>query len=386
VLIVEQGGRGGVADYTSCLAKALAERGLPVTVATADDHLLGSIPGVRIAPIFRYVRGHSAPARVARDLRLGPILNGLRFLGSMPRLARLARQVGIVHIHGWEANSLGIVATAVLLACHRPIVYTAHNTFERRPWALDATRIFPVAARETIVHTSADQERIRRRVTVIPHGHYGGVAEQARPVTPAAARETLGLAPDALIVLLFGVLRPDKGLGDLLHAAAEVPEWLVLVAGQEDGALHTEAPLLARADLAGRVTIREGFHEIDAVAEFFAAADLVAVPYRQASQSGVLHLAYGFTRPVVAYPVGGLIEAVVDGETGWMCAEPTPEALAAALRDAASGGREELRRRGEAAKRWAMEAYSWSTIADATEAVYAAAIQASPRRAMIPRR
>ena len=184
--------------------------------------------------------------------------------------------------------------------------------------------------------------------TVLAHGHYGGVAEQARPVGAAAAREALGIPPDTLVVLMFGVLRPDKGLGDLLTAAIEDPTWHLLIAGKEDGALHAEREALRRPELTGRVTIREGFHEIDTVAMFFAAADLVALPYRQASQSGVLHLAYGFGRPVVAYRVGGLVEGVIDGETGWLCAEPTQAALAGAIAQARRAGREELRatRRG----------------------------------------
>jgi hypothetical protein len=50
----------------------------------------------------------------------------------------------------------------------------------------------------------------------------------------------------------------------------------------------------------------------------------VALPYARAGASGVLLLAYGAARPVVAYPVDGLAEAVVDGETGWLCARPIP--------------------------------------------------------------
>ena len=60
------------------------------------------------------------------------------------------------------------------------------------------------------------------------------------------------------------------------------------------------------------------------MAELFAATDTVALPYRAASQSGVLLLAYGFARPVIVYPVGGLLEAVIDGETGWICARAIP--------------------------------------------------------------
>jgi glycosyltransferase involved in cell wall biosynthesis len=181
------------------------------------------------------------------------------------------------------------------------------------------------------------------------------------------------------VVLLFGVLRPDKGLADLLAAAVQEPDWQILVAGKEDGALEAERDTLSRSELAGRVTIREGFHELDAVAQFFAAADLVALPYRRVSQSGVLHLAYGFSRPVVAYPVGGLAEAVIDGETGWLCAQPTPAALADALSAAGEAGREELRRRGEAGRSWATETVGWSAIAAATEAIYASVV--GPRTA-----
>jgi glycosyltransferase involved in cell wall biosynthesis len=376
VLIVEQGGRGGVADYTGCLARALAQRGVPVMLATAGDHLYGAIPGVRIVPVFRYVRGQSALGRRARELGLGRALNGLRFLVAMPRLARLARNRGVVHVQGWERTSLGLIANLVLLAAGARIVYTAHNTFERKRFALGAAPVFSRLARHTIVHTAADAQRVSEPVTVIPHGHYAGVADEAQPVSPDAARRALGLSQGAPVVLLFGVLRPDKGLGDLLAAAMQAPRWQILIAGKEDGALEQEQEIMSRAELADRVTIREGFHEIEAVAVFFAAADLVALPYRRVSQSGVLYLAYGFRRPVVAYPVGGLTESVIDGETGWLCTEPTPSALADALHQAEAAGRDELRRRGAAGRAWAIETLDWSRIAVATEEIYLSVMRA----------
>ena len=88
-------------------------------------------------------------------------------------------------------------------------------------------------------------------------------------------------------------------------------------------------------------------------ARLFAAADTVALPYQVASQSGVLLLAYGFRRPVVVYPVGGMAEAVIDGETGWICARSDAEALVAALAASVEAGPEECLRRGEAGERLA---------------------------------
>ena len=242
-------------------------------------------------------------------------------------------------MQGWEAPSLGLIATLLLRASGAKLIWTAHNTFERRSRALDSARVLPALSRETIVHTEADRDRVSRPPTVIPHGHYGGIADVATPVDPAQARADLGLPADGLVVLLFGVLRPDKGLGDLLAAAAEAPPWLVLIAGEDHGGLASAAQWLASPRLSGRVTVLEGFQPIDAVARVFAAADLVALPYRRASQSGVLHLAYGFGRMVAAYPVGGLTEAVIPGVTGWICGEATPMALARVLGEAGALGR-----------------------------------------------
>jgi glycosyltransferase involved in cell wall biosynthesis len=374
VLIVEQGGRGGVADYTNCLASALAKRGLPVTLATANDHLYVAAPGIRIVPVFAYTRGHSALARLTRRIGLGPAINGVRFLLALPSLAAVARHSAVVHVQGWERPSLGILATLLMRAAGARIVYTAHNVFERHAHTLDSGRVFPALAVRTIVHTNADQARVRRPVVVIPHGSYGPLADRAPTIEPQLARAELGIPSERLVVLLFGHLRPDKGLGDLLEALARAPSWHGLIAGEEDGALAQEADRITSAVREGRVTLREGFHDIDAVARFFSAADLVALPYRQASQSGVLLLAYGFARPVAAYPVGGMVEAVLNGETGWICERATPDALADVLNDARLAGREELHRRGELGRRWSAEMFSWDRIAAATEAVYESAL------------
>ncbi|MBX6744599.1 MAG: glycosyltransferase, partial [Acetobacteraceae bacterium] len=62
-----------------------------------------------------------------------------------------------------------------------------------------------------------------------------------------------------------------------------------------------------------------------------AAADALVLPYREASQSGVVSLAHAMGVPVVATPVGGLREQVADGVNGVLAAAPEPEALAAAM-------------------------------------------------------
>jgi glycosyltransferase involved in cell wall biosynthesis len=374
VLMIEQGGRGGVADYTAELTRALGAAGWQVSLATAEDHRYLPAPGVSVHGVFHYVRGRTRLARRARRHGLSAPASAVRFLLAIPRLVRLARQVDIVHSQGWEYAPLGLVAIACLRLTGAPIVKTSHNTFERGR-SLDRThRAIAFLTDRTIVHTQADLGRVPREarstVVVIPHGEYGALARSGGEADREQARADLGIGLGVPSTLLFGQLRPDKGLGDLLTALTRVPALHLLVAGQDAGALAAVAGQLDSAALAGRVTVREGFQDIGDAAQLFAAADTVVLPYRVASQSGVLLLAYGFRRPVIVYPVGGLVEAVEDGETGWICAAPDVEALVDALNASVAAGWAECRRRGEAGKRLSEERYAWPAIALRTLEVY----------------
>jgi glycosyltransferase involved in cell wall biosynthesis len=378
LLMIEQGGRGGVADYTAELTRALAAEGWLVDLATADDHLYEPAPGVTAHGVFHYVRGHTPLGRGLRRLGLSRVANGLRFLLALPRLARLGRRCDIAHTQGWEHAPLGLIAIACLRMTGVPTGQTAHNTFER---GRQLHRTYAWLARLTaftIVHTEADLRRVPRaaagRVVVIAHGEYGALARRGGVLDRDRARAQLGIAPHAPVTLLFGQLRLDKGLGDLLTAVARIPQLQLLVGGREHGALAAASAQLADPALAGRVTVREGFLDMREAAQLFAATDTVALPYSLASQSGVLLLAYGFQRPVVVYPVGGLVEAVLDGETGWVCQRPDRDALADALAAAAAAGWPECRRRGQAGAALAAERFAWPEIARRTAEVYRRAL------------
>jgi len=376
LLMVEQGGRGGVADYTAELVAALAAQGWTVTLATAADHRYRAIPGVTVKPVFHYTRGRTRLARAARARGLGRPINGLRFLLALPRLMRLARRADIVHSQGWEIPQLGPLAVACLRLTGTPVVQTAHGMFDRAttsPGARGlARRLTARLTARTIVHTQADLARVTPmlgdRAAVIAHGEYGGLARSGGPVERAAARAALGLAADVPATLMFGQLRTDKGLDDLVAAVARVPRLHLLIGGQDAGGLAAVRGRLGT--LGGRLRVREGFLEMHEAAELFAAADTVALPYREASQSGVLLLAYGFARPVIVYPSGGMVEAVIDGETGWVCASASVDALAAALAASVEAGAQECLRRGAAGAKLAEERFSWPSIARRTGELY----------------
>ena len=379
VLILEQGGRGGVTDYTVSLSQALADRGWSVEIATATDHLYPPYSGVKALPIFHYVRAGSRLRDALRRVKLGAVINGLRFLFVIPKVVRAGRRAAIVHSQGWELAPLGAVMMTALRLAGANLVQTSHNTFERGSMSFKRShKWMGKLSRRTIVHTRWDVDQLEepalQRAAVIPHGEYGGLARTGGSADREQARAELGIPEGAPTTLMFGQLRHDKGIGDLVEAVRQVPDMYLVMGGQDTGGLSEVADQLESPELSGRVILREGFLPMSEAAKLFAATDTVALPYKVASQSGVLLLSYGFERPVVVYPVGGLPEAVVEGETGWISERSDPAALADALRASAEAGWSECERRGRNGAQLADDRYSWAEIARLTEDVYYTAL------------
>jgi glycosyltransferase involved in cell wall biosynthesis len=380
--MIEVGGRGGVADYTEELTGALARQGWSVTLATAADHLYRATDGVRPVTVFHYLRDDTRVGRTLRKRGLGRPVNGMRFLCSMPSLMRLGRRADVIHAQGWELPQLGLVALLCLRLTGTPVIQTSHGTFERvtsSAWTRRLVRRLAgrLAAR-TIVHTQADLARVEEimgeRAIVIPHGEYGGLAARGGSVDREGARTRLGIGAQTPVTLMFGQLRTDKGLDDLVEALRRVPSMHLIIGGQEVGGLASVSDQLQDPELEPRITIREGFLDMAETAQLFAAADTVALPYKAASQSGVLLLAYGFSRPVIVYPTGGMVESVVDGETGWICTAPNVDALAQALAASAGAGAAECLRRGRQGRALAEERFAWPAIARRTGELYEEAL------------
>ena len=155
-----------------------------------------------------------------------------------------------------------------------------------------------------------------------------------RSVSKSEACESLGLDENKRYILFFGFIRNYKGLDILLEAMSLLPESLkdvnLLVAGEyyEDSAPYDE--IIAQKQLENRIELHTKFIPNDEVRLYFSAADIVAQPYRNATQSGVSQVAYHFETPMIITNVGGLSELVPHGEAGWVC-EPMAKSLAAAI-------------------------------------------------------
>lgn len=173
---------------------------------------------------------------------------------------------------------------------------------------LRATPLFP-ARKVEIIRNAVDVHRFRQQ-------------------SDGALRRQLGGVPARPIVLALARLDAQKGLFDLLEAAARVPEANFVIAGEgkERESLEDKARMLA---IDGRVLF---LGHRDDVPELLASCDLFVLPslYEGFPLSVLEAMAAG--KPVVATAIGGTEEAVINGGTGLLVPPHDPAALAAAIR------------------------------------------------------
>lgn len=226
------------------------------------------------------------------------------------------------------------------LARHSRLVLTLHNTaafhgsaFARFTQKLGLERALRHFSK-IIVHTEFSRRTVLERgwaeperVHVVPHGvldYY-----RSMPEDPVSADQDLR-------VLFFGNIEVYKGLDVLLKAFARLPETVsrkarLVVAGRPGCDMSVLKQLASSLGIQDRVEWKLGFIPEQEVAGLFRSAAIVALPYLEIDQSGVLLTAIGFERPIVATRVGGIPETIQDGVHGALVEPGDVEGLAAAI-------------------------------------------------------
>lgn len=182
----------------------------------------------------------------------------------------------------------------------------------------------------------------------------------------------LGLNPSLGYVMFFGYIRDYKGLDllleawSLLKAEGKTSGRKLLVVGEVYGDDNKYLQLIASLHLEEDVVFHNKFVPDEEVAEWFSVADMVALPYKSATQSGVTQVAYAFDVPMVVTRVGGLAEMVGDDVVG-VLAEVNVRSVADAIAKVYEG--DNLGRYREGVRR-EKGRFSWQATADTLQEVY----------------
>lgn len=395
--MVEPSGFSGICQYSYCLSDALAAAGHEVSLITSPRYEMAQEPHrFTVVKLYDWLSGAIDNQGWWRHGWFRRPVRGSRYLVASLSVARwvMRHRPDVIHFQLMRIADFPTACLLKLLGVR--VVYTAHEVAPDRSarWALDFLyyRFIYGLADRLIVHSEGDREKLSKvfrirpgKIDVAPLGNYmfftrseGGDA--------AAARRKLGLPADAKVVLFFGVLRPNKGLDQLIEAFAEVaraePRARLLVASYVKRGVADFTPYaaeIARLGLVKQVDLHLGYIPNEEVPEYFLASDVVALPYTSSHNSGVVQVAYAFGRPVVASNVGSFMQVVEEGRTGHVVAARQPRALARALLQLL-GDAEAARRMGDHARELARTRYGWDRIAALTLEAYGRTANGNGRR------
>ena len=169
------------------------------------------------------------------------------------------------------------------------------------------------------------------RYITIPHPLYNHFGEK---IERRVAMERLGLNAEKKTLLFFGLIREYKGLDILIDAFSTLDEsYQLIIAGEPYGSFSKYETQMRRSPAKERIAVYTQYIPDHQVPLFFSASDVVVLPYRSATQSGISAISSHFGIPMITTNVGGLKEAIERPGTGIVVDAIAPEAIAKAIID-----------------------------------------------------
>ena len=307
--------RGGIAHYTTMLCRTLRERGHEVLLVSFNrQYPQWLFPGQSDKD------PSNEPLRVTEAHYWIDSLNPITWLLAFWRIWRYKPDALV--LQWWTvfwAPEWFLLGGLQRLLARKPLLIICHNVLshEGKWWDRWLARAVLGWGSQFIVQSGEEQSRL---ISILPHAQVIVVPLPvfsmfaAKQIPKREAREKLKLPQDIPVLLFFGIVREYKGLIDLLRAMPRVVEEmgriLLIIAGEFWEPKDLYLQLIKRLGIEESVLIENCYIPNEQVPLYFSAADLVTVPYRRVTGSGVVQLALGFGVPLLTTSVGNLSQAV----------------------------------------------------------------------------
>ena len=321
--------RGGISKHTSILVENLSQ-----------NHSVDVINYSRQYPDFlfpgktQYLDDKSENGNSSRMI---DSINPLTWFRTGNKLSK--KNYDLVIFRFWNpffAPALGVIAGIIKKkSSHTKLISLCDNILphEKTPLA-DFLTTYLFDKLDGHVVQSSQTENELQEVVENPvyekrlHPIYTNFPKKIDKIT---ARKQLGLSAK-YIILYFGIIRDYKGFDILLNAIAELKnsglDFHLLAGGECYGSDEKYTQLISNLDISNYITWHNKYIPDSEVSNYFSAADVVALPYRTASQSGITQMAYSYDLPVIVTKVGGLPEIVDEGQSGFTIEPDNPKELA----------------------------------------------------------
>jgi glycosyltransferase involved in cell wall biosynthesis len=234
------------------------------------------------------------------------------------------------------APSLGYVAKKMCLKTK--VIAIVHNAIPHEVSKIDKSlnnyffnRVEQVITLSQSVKNDILRLYPKQKITVLHHPVYEHFGEK---IEKGLARYELGLESDKKYLLFFGLIRAYKGVDVAIKALSHLPEdYHLLIVGEAYESLEKYEQIIKELGLEKRVKIINEYVPDERVKDFFSAADACVLPYKSATQSGIIAIAQHFKTPVFASDVGGLGEFIENGKTGYLIESGNDQLFASSIHD-----------------------------------------------------
>lgn len=312
--------RGGNALFVAHLYEALSTK-----------HSVDVVSFSRLYPklLFPGVRQNDISGRPLKQHPATPILDSINPRTWYAAVRHAAeRKPDAVVFTWWNpffGPLVGIVASQIKKKLHIPIIIVAENVISHEGRWIDLllTKFALNKADKFLVLSKVVEETVRRLYPSAPlfrsslpvYDCYQADAMVSRD----EAQRRLHLAGKN-VILFFGYIRKYKGLMNLIEAfpavKKEIPNAHLLIVGEFYDNERSYRQAIDRLGIQDDVTVVQEYVPNEDVHKYFTAAQVVVLPYNEATQSGILSIAQSFAVPAIVTNVGGLAELVADGKTG----------------------------------------------------------------------
>jgi len=327
--------RGGLATYNERLANEFLTEGYEVNIETFT---------LQYPSVLFPGKTQLSPGKAPKGLNIKRTVNSVNPINWIKVGKRIKKEKpDLVIIKYWlpfMAPCFGTIARQIRKNNHSKIICIADNIVphEKRPGDIMLTRYFinginGIVAQSKSVYNDVFKFTNELPVKLCPHpmfDNFGKILERKEAI------KMLGLDPSFRYILFFGFIRDYKGLDLLLKAISdkrfEKTNTRLLVAGE----FYTnEEPFMSLIDELGiqdKVILRTNFIADNEVNKYFCASDIIAQPYKHATQSGVTQIGYHFNKSMLVTNVGGLPEIIPHNVIGYVV-DPNEKAIADSLID-----------------------------------------------------
>jgi len=320
-MIEPVGGHGGMDYYDFGLCSGLAKVGVDVVLYTCDQTEIKSGMPFRVEYTYHHIYKKISLLRRGASYIRGTVLS--LFIAVLQ-----ARK--IVHFHFFHVGILELMNIALAKLLFRKIVITAHDveSFVSGIEIAFMSRLAYKMADRVIAHNKIISNELfsclgvqKNKICLIPHGNYLHMLEVMPSVSDA--RKSLFIPQNSKVLLFFGQIKEVKGLELLLKAMPFIlkmhPETILIVAGKTWKTDFSKYQNIIQDLKIEKACITEiSFIPNEKLPSYFAASDLLVLPYKKIYQSGVVLMAMSYKKAVLTSDIPGMLEVVKDNETGFL--------------------------------------------------------------------